>query len=258
MKTKLITCLLVIVSINTFGQTLNSSIKSKFKEAILYMRENSVDNTGKVLYNSAYSVIIHTLSKVSDSYYPEFKNLTYGEADNELQNIDKNPKLLKAYILTSFDLHDFKESTLKNIFGLTNEEVQIVYKFIKSNKIEDKVAKTDTIVPKEASKEVEIFDRVEVMPSFPGGATELKKFLASNVKYPADAKENYIEGKVIAKFLVNSDGSISDIVILRGLGFGCDEETIRVIKLMPNWKPGSQKGKSTNVFCTIPVTFSNN
>lgn len=135
MKTKLITCLFLIVSINTFGQTLNSSIKSKFKEAILYMRENSVDYTGNVLYNSAYSSIIHTLSKVSDSYYPEFKNLTNGEADKELQNIDKNPKLLKAYILTSFDSRNFKESALKNIFGLTDEEIQIVRKYIETNTV---------------------------------------------------------------------------------------------------------------------------
>jgi TonB family protein len=256
MKTKLITCLLVIVSINTFGQTLNSSIKSKFKEAILYVRENSVDNTGKVLFNSAYSVIIHTLSKVSDNYYPEFKNLTYGEADKELQNIDKNPKLLKAYILTSFDLRDFKESALKNIFGLTDEEIQIVYKYIKSNKIEDKVAKTDTIVPKEAPKEVEIFDRVEVMPSFPGGSSELTKFLDSNVKYPIIAKENYIEGKVMVKLLINSDGSISDITILKGLGAGCDEEAIRVIKLMPKWNPGLERGKPVKTSIVFSVKFT--
>jgi TonB family protein len=102
-----------------------------------------------------------------------------------------------------------------------------------------------------------VFDRAEVMPTFPGGAVELMKYLANNIRYPKEARERNLEGKIIIKFTVDTDGSVVEPIILKdGVGgAGCAEEAIRVIKEMPKWNPGSQKGKPVKVFYTLPISF---
>lgn len=111
-------------------------------------------------------------------------------------------------------------------------------------------------VEPEQPKEPEIFDRAEVMPTFPGGPTELVKFLYKNIKYPSLARENGLEGKVIVKFYVDVDGTVREPVVLKdGVGGGCAEEAVRVCKSMPKWSPGSQRGKNVKVYYTLPVTF---
>jgi protein TonB len=118
---------------------------------------------------------------------------------------------------------------------------------------------TDEPAPEPAPepvKEPEIFDRAEVMPGYPGGAIELMKFLNKNIKYPSLARENGLEGKVIVKFYVDTDGTVRDPQVLKdGAGGGCGDEAIRVVKSMPKWTPGSQRGKSVKVYYTLPVTF---
>src|SRR5690242_7751260 len=79
---------------------------------------------------------------------------------------------------------------------------------------------------------------VEHMPEFPGGQSELLKFLSKNIKYPKAARENGIQGKVVVQFVVNDIGRISDCTVLRDIGGGCAEEVLRVVKMMPLWKPG--------------------
>lgn len=101
----------------------------------------------------------------------------------------------------------------------------------------------------------EIFTVVEENPMFPGGLKEMFAFISKNLKYPVEAQQANVSGKVFAKFVVRQDGSISDIKILKGIGFGCDEETVRVIAQMPKWKPGKQNGQPLNVHFTMPVNF---
>ncbi|MDB5228808.1 MAG: TonB family protein [Bacteroidota bacterium] len=121
--------------------------------------------------------------------------------------------------------------------------------------IEDKPGTGPAPAP-EAPKEPEIFDRAEVMPSYPGGVPELMKFLQKNIRYPSLARENGLEGKVIVKFYVDTDGTVREPVVLKdGVGGGCGDEAIRVIRSMPKWTPGSQRGKTVKVFYTLPVTF---
>ncbi len=108
----------------------------------------------------------------------------------------------------------------------------------------------------EAPKEPEIFDRAEVMPVYPGGVPELMKFLQKNIRYPSLARENGLEGKVIVKFYIDTDGTVREPSVLKdGVGGGCGDEAIRVVKSMPKWTPGSQRGKSVKVYYTLPVTF---
>ena len=105
-------------------------------------------------------------------------------------------------------------------------------------------------------KEVEKpFVSVEQMPQFPGGNSELMKFVSSNLRYPTIAAENGIEGRVIIRFVVGKDGKVSDIKVQRGLDASCDKEAVRVVQAMPPWIPGKQNGRAVPVYFTLPVHF---
>ena len=99
------------------------------------------------------------------------------------------------------------------------------------------------------------YKMVDKMPSYPGGDEARIKFMLENIKYPAEAMKKNVQGKVFVKYIVRSDGSITDAKILRGIGGGCDEEAIRVIKLMPKWNPGMDKGKPVDVEFVMPINF---
>ncbi len=99
------------------------------------------------------------------------------------------------------------------------------------------------------------FDVVEQMPEFPGGAAEMMKFLSMNVKYPASAEKDSIQGRVIATFIVEKDGTVSSPKVVKHVSDDLDAEAVRVIELMPKWKPGRQSGREVRVKYTIPITF---
>lgn len=100
-----------------------------------------------------------------------------------------------------------------------------------------------------------IYKNVEEPPQYPGGTKGLKKYLSDNVKYPSVAKENGIQGTVTVLFVVNEDGSVSDIKIQKGIGGGCDQEAMRIVKEMRKWKPGKQGGQPVRVYQILPITF---
>ena len=101
----------------------------------------------------------------------------------------------------------------------------------------------------------EIFDVVENMPTPPGGMEGWNKYLSKNLKYPTQARRMGIEGTVYVVFVVNTDGSIQDVGILRGVGGGCDEEAVRVVKNAPSWEPGRQRGRPVRVKMRLPIRF---
>lgn len=144
------------------------------------------------------------------------------------------------------------------------EELNIVEDDVKTETIkietEDNKDKIVISAPVAAPKVVEeddqvIFQVVETMPTFPGGDQALFKFLSDNIRYPVIAQENGIQGRVICQFVVNRDGSIVDVEVVRSIDASLDREAIRVIKSMPNWKPGMQRGKAVRVKYTLPVNF---
>ena len=108
--------------------------------------------------------------------------------------------------------------------------------------------------PEEADP-MEIFINVEIMPEFPGGDNALLKWIAERISYPTAAAENGIDGLVSCSFIVNADGSISDVEVLRSRDPLLDKEAVRVLKLMPKWKPGVQQGKNVRVKYSVPVRF---
>lgn len=129
--------------------------------------------------------------------------------------------------------------------------------------IDASISPTEELLPvvPEIKEEALIDDQTpiiapEIMPEFPGGLEGLLGFLSRNIRYPALARQNGIQGRVYLSFVVEKDGTVSTIQILRGIGGGCDEEAIRVVENMPRWTPGRQNGRPVRVIYNLPVRFS--
>jgi TonB family protein len=103
-----------------------------------------------------------------------------------------------------------------------------------------------------------IWSSVQSVPEFPGGLDAFNKFLSRNIKYPAYAKKNNIQGRVIITYVVERNGTLHDIKVTSGIGGGCDEEAVRVIKLSPPWKPGVQNGAPVRIRYSVPINFTLN
>ena len=136
--------------------------------------------------------------------------------------------------------------------NVETEDININAEVEQNEVIEEYVAPE---VVEEEVVEQEIFQIVEEMPAFPGGEQKLMEYVGKNIKYPQIARETGIQGRVFIGFVVEPDGSVSNVKLLRGIGGGCDEEAMRVVKSMPKWKPGKQRGKAVRVSYQIPVFF---
>ena len=117
--------------------------------------------------------------------------------------------------------------------------------------VEEKIAEPEPV----KEEETKVFDVVEQMPSFPGGDKALFEYLSKNIKYPVVAEENGIQGRVIVTFVVERDGSITDVRVVKSVDPSLDKEAQRVVKSMPRWIPGKQNGSSVRVKYTVPVAF---
>ena len=131
-------------------------------------------------------------------------------------------------------------------------EIDLDVEIDETTVIEDIV---DTFEEPEEEVVEKIFDIVEEKPQFPGGTAAMYKFLGRGIDYPSTARRMGIEGKVFIQFVVNKDGSVSDVQVIKGIGAGCDEEAARVIKSMPKWSPGKQRGNPVKVRMFMPVNF---
>ena len=143
-----------------------------------------------------------------------------------------------------------------------NYQIPIVFKLGNPQKTKEQDNSGETSKVGEVKKTVPygpdkngVYQIVEEMPKFPGGENALMDYVAKNVVYPKEAQEKGISGRVFVGFIVEKDGSVSEVKVLRGIGGGCDEESIRVVKAMPKWKPGKQDGKPVRVSYQLPVFF---
>ena len=147
------------------------------------------------------------------------------------------------------------------VLTVVDDDVELADVEIASSEDDASVAQQETYVAPVVEEEEEeeaaqqIFTVVEKQPEFPGGMSELMKFLAKSIKYPVIAQENGIQGRVVCSFVVNRDGSIVDIQVMRGVDPSLDKEAVRVIGTMPKWKPGEQRGKPVRVRFILPVQF---
>ncbi|WP_462318924.1 energy transducer TonB, partial [Marinilabilia sp.] len=144
-----------------------------------------------------------------------------------------------------------------DVLNIVEDDVELEEELI----IEDTEATEDTevdfsdIQTEEEVEESPVFFIVEDMPEFPGGDAALHKYLATSVEYPVIAQENGIQGRVYVKFVINTDGSVTDVQIARGVDPSLDKEALRVVRDMPKWKPGKQRGKAVRVSYTVPINF---
>lgn len=196
-------------------------------------------------------------------------------ADAQAPNREYYAQFLVAYALNapvaSLTNHFFKPSQLKN-------RIQMIYKNRTSKWMlgtyvvaatmigtsalfvagcERQVSKEDNIEKSDVRTKgsTPIFTEVEVQPEYPGGNAEMFKFLGKNIRYPTRAFKADVQGKVFASFIVTPTGDIEDVKIIKGIGFGCDEEAVRVISKFPKWTPGKQNGHAVNVKYTLPINF---
>ena len=132
----------------------------------------------------------------------------------------------------------------KNLKGDKNADVNI----------DEPVGTSDQKVTEEDPNK--IFTSVEQVPEFTGGLEAFSKYLSKNIRYPAVARENGTQGRVIVQFVVEKDGSLTDLKVLRSLGDGCDDEAMRVLKASPHWKPGIQNGRPVRCTYTVPISFT--
>lgn len=145
------------------------------------------------------------------------------------------------------------------------EEIQIVDDDVETADItissEDDQTQAQEVVqapiemPEEDPEENIVFVVAEKMPSFPGGQQALMKYLNENIRYPIIAQENGVQGRVIVQFTVRKDGSIDDVKVVRSADPSLDKEAIRLVKSMPNWEPGKQRGKAVHCKFTVPIVF---
>ncbi len=131
------------------------------------------------------------------------------------------------------------------------------------NDDETNIVEAPVDAPKEEVKAAEIkveepmeTYRIELQPEFMGGQKAMMEYLYKNLKYPNPAIKSGVSGRVHLQFTIEPDGSLSNVSVLKGIGFGCDEEAMRVVKLMPNWKPGKQSGRAVRVKFNLPIVFS--
>jgi len=110
-------------------------------------------------------------------------------------------------------------------------------------------------LPEKDPTDENVFIAVEIMPEFPGGTEALMQYLSNSIQYPKDAKEKKIEGKVFVSFIITELGKVSEVKILRGVNESLDKEAIRVVKEMPDWKPGTQGDEPVKVKYTLPISF---
>lgn len=148
------------------------------------------------------------------------------------------------------------EEELKSQDELSQNKTAIGALTVVGNDESGEVLKAKQVVVTEQPKEeTKVFDVVEQMPSFPGGPQALFEYLSSHIKYPVVAEENGVQGRVIVTFVVERDGSITDVKVAKSVDPSLDKEAQRVVKSMPNWIPGKQNGAAVRVKYTVPVTF---
>ncbi len=136
-----------------------------------------------------------------------------------------------------------------------DEEVDVTIDFIIDVEIDDPIPDMAEMDEPEVEETDKIHIVVEEQPSFPGGEKAFYQYVASKMKYPKLAVRQGIDGRVFVQFVVNQDGSLTDIQVIKGIGGGCDEEAVRVLESAPRWNPGKQRGKPVRVRMVLPIIF---
>ena len=156
----------------------------------------------------------------------------------------KIPQKMPVTIIEVSDMEEIEEEIEIDLDIETNEDMII-----------EEVVYEEALPEIEEEETEEIFVIVEKQPQPIGGMSAFYEFVSREIKYPSAARRGNIEGKVFVQFVVNQDGELTDFQVVKGIGMGCDEEAIRVLKMAPKWYPGKQRGKEVKVRMILPITF---
>ena len=155
-----------------------------------------------------------------------------------------------SFVASAIEVKNMKDKPIR-----MKDEVQVTDEVVVVGYEQEEVPQKEEVPQASKSEKEEVFMIVEQMPEYPGGMSELMKYVARNIKYPADAVREKKQGRVIVQFTVGADGYTSDFSIMRSVSPSLDAEAIRVLANMPKWTPGMQRGKAVPVKFTVPVTF---
>jgi len=196
--------------------------------------------------------------KLSDSkkeYAMLLFSQTFETPVNNLVNPFFNQKLLKQRIIMIQKNKSQKGALLKYLLIVPLFALMLTLSSATVTKNES-ITPSEKVILTLKQKDNRVFTEVEQVPSFPGGLNKFYKFLQQNIKYPAEARQKKIQGKVFITFIIEKDGSFSNLRILRDPGYGCGAEALRVMKLSPKWNPGIQNGHKVRVQYTMPINFT--
>jgi protein TonB len=192
----------------------------------------------------------------SDSSWAFFDDDDDLEAEMELEPLKRNPDEIPMMIPQEEKVEKQESEQLR----VVDEDVESSLEISSPEQVE--TPKPEEVAEEEKPQVVDMYDEpidfrvVEDLPQFPGGASEFMKWLTKNLKYPASAQQRKVKGKVVAQFIVNKDGSVSDLEVIEHLDNACDQEVLRVLRMMPRWQAGVMDAKPCRTKVCIPVVFN--
>ena len=201
---------------------------------------NPMNLTDTIIYNEDGSYVQFKTTEAPDPITGEMRN----KITATCCNADGTPNKDIKFTLNAIEKHGDTTMYTVEPFTLDADNFRLSIQTTEENPVRIVEKSNDTI-----------YDIVDQMPQFPGGEKAMMEFIGKNVKYPQRAKDEGIQGRVFIQFVVEKDGSIGEVKLLRSIGGGCDEEGIRVVKSMPKWTPGQQAGKAVRVHYTLPIFF---
>lgn len=226
-----------LISITFWWNPMIWIIKKEIKLNHEYMVDQKIIEQGENKKNYQYSLLTESIKNTSTSITNQF-NVSQLKQRIRMMNKKRTNQLaygkyLFFMIFPMLLLTANSQSTMANEPNLLKD---IISTEINQNK--DKA-----------------YQEVEIMPEYPGKEQGLMKFISENLKYPTNAQAENIQGRVIVKFIINKQGKVINPEIIKGLSPECDEEVLRIIKLMPDWTPGMQDGKNVDVYFNLPIAF---
>lgn len=244
----------------------NAFFTQSFLKARIQMLSKESSNKRALLKYGFVAPIFLGMMVLASASIARSENLGKIEQYSEEMVFENPAPLLKRDLKeVKIDLTEFrKDGTVRNLgdeedISLGRDQgTEITVRFTppKPQKESIKEVQLARVEVKEVPAREEIFIGVEEQPSFPGGEQEMYKFLGANINYPVMATRANVQGRVTLQFIIEKDGSVSNPKVLKGIGFGADEEAVRVVSSMPKWTPGMQNGRSVRVYYTIPIMFT--
>jgi TonB family protein len=221
--------------------------------------------TGEVVYNGKANVkMLGTwrakMTKTAmRNFFRQFEKYTYSKLSSKYHVLSSDLPGMNIAVTVNGKLKkvthaDAGPRFLTQIGADMDEQVDML-QWTADDPPDDVLMDVDAVPVEEIKATPEVYEFVEQMPEFPGGDAAMKNYLQANIKYPELAKESGIQGKVFCNFVVDKEGNVTNVKVLRGIGYGCDQEALRVIKAMPTWTPGKQNGRNVNVHYNLPVFF---